>query len=233
VVLRVKVATNSSDVASVIRLSKLDLLYCRPPSGCMIPMARATCEGCRAIDVRRCHLKVCCAWTTLLACLGLGRRADIWQVLASRTAARAVLLVALNQHRGKGQQKVTVVGTEPPWGGGSPKLKDQPPAKQIAYAPDRRCGARTRQGAERGQGKGGGASRPRCRTARRKAAGRAELVVHRPFFAAPIGRTAWDHSLVGLGVARQRPRRPRARCASRLHRQVQRRTSSAPTSVRR
>src|SRR6516164_11025935 len=31
----------------------------------------------------------------------------------------------------------------------------------------------------------------------------AELVVHRPFFAAPIGRTAQDHSLVGLGVARQ------------------------------
>ena len=31
----------------------------------------------------------------------------------------------------------------------------------------------------------------------------AELVVHRPFFAAPIGRTAQDHSLVGLRVARQ------------------------------
>jgi hypothetical protein len=59
-----------------------------------------------------------------------------------------VLLDALNRHRGKGQQKVTVehvrvhsggqavvgmVGA--PGGGGSPKLEDQPHAKQIAYAP--------------------------------------------------------------------------------------------------
>jgi hypothetical protein len=60
-----------------------------------------------------------------------------------------VLLDALNRHRGKGQQKVTVehvhvhsggqavvgmVGA-PGGGGGSPKLEEQPPAKQIAYAP--------------------------------------------------------------------------------------------------
>jgi hypothetical protein len=60
----------------------------------------------------------------------------------------AVLLDALNRHRGKGQQKVTVehvhvhsggqavvglVGA--PGGGVPPKLEDQPHAKQIAYAP--------------------------------------------------------------------------------------------------
>jgi hypothetical protein len=60
----------------------------------------------------------------------------------------AVLLDALNRHRGKGQQKVTVehvhvhsggkavvgmVGA--PGGGAAPKLEDQPHAKQIAYAP--------------------------------------------------------------------------------------------------
>jgi hypothetical protein len=58
----------------------------------------------------------------------------------------AVLLDALNRHRGKGQQKVTVehvhvhaggqavVGTiEAPGGGARPKPKDQPHA--IAYAP--------------------------------------------------------------------------------------------------
>jgi hypothetical protein len=60
----------------------------------------------------------------------------------------AVLLEALNRHRGKGQQKVTVehvhvhsggqavVGMMGPPGGGAPrKLEDQPHAKQIAYAP--------------------------------------------------------------------------------------------------
>ena len=60
----------------------------------------------------------------------------------------AVLLDALNRHRGKGQQKVTVehvhvhaggqavvgmVGA--PGGGGHPKLEEQPHAKQIEYAP--------------------------------------------------------------------------------------------------
>ena|SRR5215510_10672875 len=59
----------------------------------------------------------------------------------------AVLLDALNRHRGKGQQKVTVehvhvhpggqamVGTvESPGGGDRPKSEDQPHAKQIAHA---------------------------------------------------------------------------------------------------
>ena len=59
-----------------------------------------------------------------------------------------MLLDALNRHRGKGQQKVTVehvhvhaggqavvgmVGA--PGGGGHPKLEEQPHAKQIEYAP--------------------------------------------------------------------------------------------------
>jgi hypothetical protein len=60
----------------------------------------------------------------------------------------AVLLDALNRHRGKGQQKVTVehvhvhaggqavVGTvETPGGGDRSKSEDQPHAKQIAHAP--------------------------------------------------------------------------------------------------
>jgi hypothetical protein len=59
-----------------------------------------------------------------------------------------VLLDALNRHRGKGQQKVTVehvhvhaggqavVGTvETPGGGDRQKSEDQPHAKQIAHAP--------------------------------------------------------------------------------------------------
>jgi hypothetical protein len=60
----------------------------------------------------------------------------------------ATLLEALNRHRGKGQQKVTVehvhvhsggqavVGiVEPPGGGDCAKSEDQPHAKQIAHAP--------------------------------------------------------------------------------------------------
>jgi hypothetical protein len=60
----------------------------------------------------------------------------------------ATLIEALNRHRGKGQQKVTVehvhvhaggqavVGVvEPPEGGDGAKLQEQPHAKQIAHAP--------------------------------------------------------------------------------------------------
>jgi hypothetical protein len=60
----------------------------------------------------------------------------------------AVLLDALNRHRGKGQQKVTVEHVHvhsggqavvgmigPPGGGAPPKREEQPHAKQIAYAP--------------------------------------------------------------------------------------------------
>jgi len=56
-----------------------------------------------------------------------------------------VLLDALNRHRGKGQQNVTVEHVHVHSGGqavvgmvgarGNPKLEDQPHAKQIAYAP--------------------------------------------------------------------------------------------------
>ncbi|RYH06102.1 hypothetical protein EU800_25000 [Tropicimonas sp. IMCC6043] len=61
----------------------------------------------------------------------------------------ATLLDALNKHRGKGQQKVTVehvhvhaggqavVGTvERPGGGDHSKIEEQPHAKQIAHAPE-------------------------------------------------------------------------------------------------
>ena len=76
-----------------------------------------------------------------------GRRENLNQAnKLSRTYS--TLLEALNRHRGKGQQKVTVehvhvhsggqavvgmVGT--PGGGDAPKSEDQPHAKQIANAP--------------------------------------------------------------------------------------------------
>ena len=76
-----------------------------------------------------------------------GRRESLNQAnKLSRTYS--TLLEALNRHRGKGQQKVTVehvhvysggqavvgvVGT--PGGGERPKSEDQPPAKQITHAP--------------------------------------------------------------------------------------------------
>src|SRR5437764_266135 len=76
-----------------------------------------------------------------------GRRENLSQAnKLSRTFAK--LLEALNRHRGKGQQKVTVehvhvhsggqavVGiVEPPGGGHRGKSEDQPHAKQIAHAP--------------------------------------------------------------------------------------------------
>jgi hypothetical protein len=76
-----------------------------------------------------------------------GRRENLNQAnKLSRTYA--LLLDALNRHRGKGQQKVTVehvhvhaggqavVGmVETPGGGVLPKSQDQPHAKQIAHAP--------------------------------------------------------------------------------------------------
>ena len=77
-----------------------------------------------------------------------GRREELSQAnKLSRTYA--VLLDALNRHRGKGQQKVTVehvhvhaggqavVGTMgAPGGGDRGKSEDQPHAKQIAHAPE-------------------------------------------------------------------------------------------------
>jgi hypothetical protein len=76
-----------------------------------------------------------------------GRRENLAQSnKLSRTFA--TLLEALNRHRGKGQQKVTVehvhvhsggqavVGVvEPPGAGDRAKSEDQPHAKQIAHAP--------------------------------------------------------------------------------------------------
>jgi hypothetical protein len=76
-----------------------------------------------------------------------GRRENLNQAnKLSRTYA--TLIEALNRHRGKGQQKVTVehvhvhaggqavVGiVEPPGGGDRAKSEEQPRAKQIAHAP--------------------------------------------------------------------------------------------------
>ena len=76
-----------------------------------------------------------------------GRRENLAQA-NKLSRSFATLLEALNRHRGKGQQKVTVehvhvhsggqavvgvVGT--PGGGERPKSEDQPHAKQIAHAP--------------------------------------------------------------------------------------------------
>jgi hypothetical protein len=76
-----------------------------------------------------------------------GRREALNQAnKLSRTYA--MLVDALNKHRGKGQQKVTVehvhvyaggqavVGTIEQKGGGQKKLEDQPHAQQITYAPE-------------------------------------------------------------------------------------------------
>ena len=77
-----------------------------------------------------------------------GRRENLNQAnKLSRTWA--TLLEALNRHRGKGQQKVTVehvhvhasgqalVGmVETPGGGDRAKLEEQPHAKQVAHAPE-------------------------------------------------------------------------------------------------
>ena len=76
-----------------------------------------------------------------------GRRENLNQ--ANKLARTyATLIEALNRHRGKGQQKVTVehvhvhaggqavVGiVETPGGGDGGKSEDQPHAKQIAHAP--------------------------------------------------------------------------------------------------
>jgi hypothetical protein len=76
-----------------------------------------------------------------------GRRENLSQA-NKLSRSYTVLLDALNRHRGKGQQKVTVehvhvhaggqavVGTvETPGGGDRSKTQDQPHAKQIAHAP--------------------------------------------------------------------------------------------------
>jgi len=99
-----------------------------------------------------------------------GRRENLSQAnKLSRTYA--VLLDALNRHRGKGQQKVTVehvhvhaggqavVGVvESPGGWGSAEIRGSTPCK--ANYPCTSVG-----GVERGQGAGVGADRRRCRTA--------------------------------------------------------------------
>jgi hypothetical protein len=75
-----------------------------------------------------------------------GRRENLTQAnKLSRTYA--ALLEALDRHRGKGQQKVTVehvhvyqggqavVGVVTPGGGDRQRLEEQPHAKEIAHAP--------------------------------------------------------------------------------------------------
>jgi hypothetical protein len=87
-----------------------------------------------------------------------GRRENLAQAnKLSRTYA--TLLEALNRHRGKGQQKVTVehvhvhsggqavVGVvEPPGGRDRAKSEEQPHAWQLPMHRSPRCGARTRNG---------------------------------------------------------------------------------------
>ena len=112
-----------------------------------------------------------------------GRRENLNQAnKLSRTFA--TLLEALNRHRGKGQQKVTVehvhvhaggqaiVGmVETPGGGARPKPEDQPHAKQIAHAPQPAMRSADPQGDR--VPVASDAERP-LPNARRKVAGRAE-----------------------------------------------------------
>jgi hypothetical protein len=100
-----------------------------------------------------------------------GRRENLGQAnKVSRTYA--VLLDALNRHRGKGQQKVVVehvhvhaggqavVGTIETRGEGlDGNQKINPTQSKLPMHLSRRCRARTRRG------EGGSASHPRCRTA--------------------------------------------------------------------
>jgi hypothetical protein len=87
-----------------------------------------------------------------------GRRENLAQA-NKLSHTYATLLEALNRHRGKGQQKVTVehvhvhsggqavVGVvQTPGGGDHTKLEDQPHAKQIAHARQPEMRARTRSG---------------------------------------------------------------------------------------
>jgi hypothetical protein len=76
-----------------------------------------------------------------------GRRENLNQA-NKLSRSFATLLDALNRHRGKGQQKVTVehvhvhsggqaiVGAVAPGGGIAPKDEEPPHAKQLAYAPE-------------------------------------------------------------------------------------------------
>ena len=99
-----------------------------------------------------------------------GRRENLNQ--ANKLARTyATLIEALNRHRGKGQQKVTVehvhvhaggqavVGmVETPGGGDRAKSEEQPHCEAN-------CPCTAARGVERGQGAGAGAGRQRCRTA--------------------------------------------------------------------
>ncbi|MFZ5690215.1 MAG: hypothetical protein ACOY5F_03065 [Pseudomonadota bacterium] len=112
-----------------------------------------------------------------------GRRENLAQA-NKLSRSFATLLEALNRHRGKGQQKVTVehvhvhsggqavVGVvTPPGGGDRANSEDQPHAKQIADAPQpaMRCPDATREPVP----VAGDAERP-LPAARRAVAGRAE-----------------------------------------------------------
>jgi hypothetical protein len=112
-----------------------------------------------------------------------GRRENLGQA-NKLSRSFATLLEALNRHRGKGQQKVTVehvhvhsggqavVGVVEPAGSGArPKSEDQPHAKRIAHAPQpaMRCADAEREPVP----VAGDAERP-LPAARRAVAGRAE-----------------------------------------------------------
>ncbi len=101
-----------------------------------------------------------------------GRRENLAQA-NKLSHTYATLLEALNRHRGKGQQKVTVehvhvhvhsggqavVGiVQTPGGGDHTKLEDHPPCKAN-------CSCTSAGDAARGRGAGAGANRRRCRMA--------------------------------------------------------------------
>jgi hypothetical protein len=81
----------------------------------------------------------------------------------------AILLDALNRHRGKGQQKVTVEHVHVHSGGQAVVGLVDTAGARKAIRGSRRCKANypctSALGAEQKQGKGARANRPRCRTA--------------------------------------------------------------------
>jgi hypothetical protein len=96
----------------------------------------------------------CYRWAILAEQTFEGRRENLTQA-SKMSRTHAALVEALNRHRGKGQQKVTVehvhahaggqavVGNVEAGGGAKTKLEEQYCAKKLAHAPEP-CGAKTR-----------------------------------------------------------------------------------------
>jgi hypothetical protein len=106
-------------------------------------------EGMIAAQLIACHnASMECYRRAMIRDQAFEGRREAWSQANKLSRTYAALLDALNRHRGKGQQKVTVehvhvhaggqavVGmVQTPGGGDQPKSEDQPHARQIAHAP--------------------------------------------------------------------------------------------------